>query len=739
MFRTIGEIATGIGRGTVRAWDATVGRLGPRGRYALVVTVLATGALGAGLAWGTWVHICDDCPSIAQIYAFEPKEATQLFAADGSLLAELAVERRTPIRIEDLPPHVYNAFIAVEDRRFWSHSGVDLPRTFRAFVDFVLNGFDGSNVGGGSSITQQLAGAMFSGSVDRRDITVTRKLREMRVAYALERAYEKQEILQAYLNQINFDRIYGIEAAAQRYFGKRARDLNLPEAATLAAIPRNPRGYNPTVNPERAIGRRNLILELMARQDLVRREDAEAAKAFPLELDDGASTPQTAPYFVEWVRQILYDRYGTDIYDRGFRVYTTLDPAVQSAADSALAARLTELERSSAYRADATYEETRAWPADSLAAVSRGGAEMPYVQGMFIALDPRTGDIRALVGGRDFEDSEFNRATQAIRQPGSVFKPFVYTAAIASGIPASEVIWDAPTIIENPGSDPYAPRNFDPEFNGPTTLRRALAKSLNVVAVKLGQRVGEESFAQMATRMGIRSEIPRVPSAAIGAASVTPLEIASAYTTFANLGVHVEPRPILRIESKEGRVLWESTINREEVLDTQVAWVMLSMLRDAVDRGTGQSAVRLRSAIPYEIPVAGKTGTTNSATDTWFVGFTPDLVTVTWVGLDLPGRFFVGATGGGTSAPVGAAVLADYYTRHDPPEAWPRPESLLERVVDETTGLLATQWCPVDLVYREIYLPGTEPTETCDVHGPWGVRQRADSATIAGSGGGPNH
>jgi penicillin-binding protein 1A len=731
----IKKVFSRIAGSVVWVWRNTIGRLGARGRRRLALVVLAFGGLGAGVAWGTWVHICDSCPSIAQIYAFEPKEATQLFAADGSLLAELAVELRTPIRIEDLPPHVYNAFISVEDRRFWNHSGVDLSRTFRAFINFVLNGFDGSNVAGGSSITQQLAGAMFSGSVDRRDISAGRKLREMRVAYSLESAYGKEEILQAYLNQINFDRVYGIEAAADKYFGKRARDLNLPEAATLAAIPRNPRGYNPTINPERAVGRRNLILELMARQNRISRDDAEAAKAFPLELDEGASIPQTAPYFVEWVRQTLYARYGTDIYDRGFRVYTTLDPDVQAAADSALATRLSEIERSSLYRGSATYEETRAWPADSLYQVSQGGANMPYVQGMFIALDPKTGDVRALVGGRDFEDSEFNRATQAIRQPGSVFKPFVYTAAIASGIPASEVIWDAPVILENIGGEPYAPKNFDPEFNGPTTLRRALARSLNVVAVKLGQRVGEESFAQMAARMGIRSEIPRVPSAAIGAASITPMEIASAYTTFANLGVHVEPRSILRIESKDGRILWESTINREEVLEPQVAWVVLSMLRDAVDRGTGNSAVRVRSAIPYSIPVAGKTGTTNSATDTWFVGFTPDLVTTTWIGLDLPDRFLINATGGATSAPVGAAVLADYYTRHDPPEAWPRPESLLERVVDETTGLLATQWCPIDLVYREIYLPGTEPTETCDVHGPYGVRQRADSASLGVSGG----
>jgi len=715
-------------RRTVRGgYRATLGRLTPRGRRLLAIGVLAFAAWCAGLAWGAWVHICDRCPSIAQIYAFEPKEATQLYAADGSLLHELAIERRTPIRLEDLPPHVYNAFIAVEDRRFWGHEGVDLRRTTRAFIDFVFNGYE---VAGGSTITQQLAGAMFSASVDRRDISIRRKLREIRVAFALESAYSKQEILEAYLNQINFDGRYGIEAAAQRYFGKRARELNLPEAATLAAIPRNPRSYNPARNPERAVGRRNLILGLMAGQGLVSRHDAEVAKAYPLEIEEGAVRDRVAPYFVEWVRQLLYSRYGTDIYENGFRVYTTLDPTIQATADSALRAQLTQVERHPGFRGDVTYTQTRSWPADSLRTVSRDGAEMPYVQGMFIALDPRTGDVRALIGGRDFEDSEFNRATQAIRQPGSVFKPFVYTAAIASGIPASEVIIDAPILIENPGSEPYSPKNFTDTFHGPMTLRRALAQSINVVAVKLGQRVGEESMAQIATSMGITSEIPRVPSAAIGSASLTPLEIATAYTTFANMGVRVAPRPILRIESKDGRVLWESQVNREQVLEPRVAWVVLSMLRDAVDRGTGHGAVRVGAGVPYSVPVAGKTGTTNSATDTWFVGFTPELVTATWIGFDLPQRVHVGATGGTTAAPVGAAVLASYYRTHEPPPAWPRPGELIERVVDETSGLLATQWCPAGEVYREIYLPGTEPTETCDLHGPWGLRQRADSVSV---------
>jgi penicillin-binding protein 1A len=337
-----------------------------------------------------------------------------------------------------------------------------------------------------------------------------------------------------------------------------------------------------------------MILGLMASQGMIARVEAEAAKAYPLELTDGADRGRVAPYFVEWVRQMLYSRYGTDVYEKGYRVYTTLDPAIQFVADSALQAQLAWVEKQPAFVAP-TFEETRDWPDDSLEAVSRGGAQMPYVQGMFIALDPRTGDVRALVGGRDFQDSEFNRATQAIRQPGSVFKPFVYTAAIAAGIPASEIIYDTPILIENAGTDPYSPRNFSNSFNGPMTLRSALANSVNVVAVKLGQRVGEESMAQIATSMGIESEIPRVPSAAIGAASVRPIEIATAYTTFANMGVRVAPRAILRIESSDGRVLWESRVNREQVLEPRVSWVMLS-------RSRSRSRVRPGPPTPPRIP-----------------------------------------------------------------------------------------------------------------------------------------
>lgn len=688
----------------------------PRTRWIAGTALLAGLALAIGAAWGVWSRICDQCPSIAQIYAFEPKEATRVYAGDGSLLHEFAVERRTAIQYAQIPQHVVDAFVAIEDKRFWSHGGVDYLRSARAVVEFAFAGYDAA---GGSTITQQLAGNMFASVVDRQDISVRRKLREMKVARSIEQAYTKTEILEAYLNQINFDGVYGVQNAAQRYFGKDARELNLPEAATLAAMPVAPARYSPIRNPERAVARRNVVLGLMARQGLITGEDAEAAKAFPLIVSPSGRDVTPAPYFIEWVRRILIERYGSQIYEAGLRIYTTLDPAMQAVADSSLHAQLDWVERQPGFRAPA-YRETRGWPADSLK-----GTEMPYLQGMFLAVDPANGDILALVGGRDFQDSEFNRATQALRQPGSLFKPFVYTAAVESGIPASEVIFDTPIEFPQPDGSIWSPSNFTNDFKGPVTMRDALAASINVVAVKVGTRVGLETVAQYAHRMGISSEVDRVPSTAIGSPSVRPIEMVEAYTTFTNLGIRVTPRAILRIENADGEVLWTAPVEREEVLDERTSWIMVSMLRDVVDRGSG---IRIRSlGVPWEIPVAGKTGTTNDYTDTWFIGFTPDIVTATWVGFDLPARIRDDAQGGRDAAPVNAAVLRWFYADREAPAAWPRPTGLIERRVDRTTGLLATAWCPPGSVYSEVYIPETEPREPCDVHGPWGTRALTDS------------
>ncbi len=708
-------------------------RVGPRRFRRAMAVLVGLAALGAGVAWGAWTHVCDDCPSIAQIYAFEPKEATRIYAADGSLLDQLALERRTAVPLSALPAHLPQAFVAVEDRRFWDHPGVDLLRTSRAAVEFLFEGYD---VAGASTITQQLAGNMFSESVNRRVLSIRRKLKEMRVALALEQAYTKREILQAYLNQINYgDGHYGVQSAAHYYFGKDAAELNLPESATLAALPRAPQTYSPIHNPDRSLARRNLVLELMADQGMISRRTAERAKAYPLAVDTEPPEAGRAPYFVEWVRRRLLDRYGSEIYEAGYRVHTTLRPELQAVADSALRERLRWVEERPGHDAP-TYAETRSWDEERLA-----GSQTPYVQGAFLALDPRTGDVLAMIGGRDFGDSEFDRVVQARRQPGSVFKPFVYTAALDTRtFTPADVIYDSPVEILLPDSTIYSPRNFGGEFHGPMTFREALYNSINVVAVKVGREVGEETIAQYARQMGIETPIPRVPSVAIGAASVIPLQVTKAYTTFANLGVKVEPRPVVRIESADGRLIWESRPEREEVLDERTSWLMVDILRDVIQRGTAAGAAA-RAGLPRELPAAGKTGTTNDATDAWFVGFTPEIVTTTWVGFDDPRRLHRNAQGGRDAAPVGLAVLTRFYRDRPLPAPWERPAEITRREVDEMSGRLATSFCPADSVYTEHFLPGTEPQSPCDLHGPWsgGALEELDTPpadTADGEGGG---
>ncbi len=699
-----------------------IGRRWRRWHTIAALCLLFIGTLGLGLVWGTWDRICldDRCPSIAQITVWEPEQSSKLYAADGSLIHEFFLERRTVVKLADLPPYVTDAFVAIEDKRFYQHNGLDYRRLVRATAEYAVYG---AGRPGGSTITQQLARNQFIERIGF-DVSPLRKAKEAKVAWNIERIYSKDEILEAYLNQINFGHgWYGIETASQNYFGKSASRLNLPEAALLAALPKAPTRYSPLVNPEAALRRRNLVLELMARQGYLSTAESEAAMAYPLPRSRSRGREnQIAPYFVEWVRQMLDDRFGQDLYRAGFRIYTTLDLEMQTIADSALKAQLTFLEQNVENYEHMTYEEALKLPPDST-----DWRQTPYLQGMFVALDPETGHVKAMVGGRDWNHSKWNRATQAVRQTGSVFKPFVYTAAVASDYPVSYVIYDAPLELDqyDPEGDStwiWSPKNYNNRFSGRMTLREALKRSVNVVTVKLAQQVGMETVVQFARRMGLRTPIPRVAAASIGAASVIPLQVVEAFTTFATLGVRVSPQPILRVEDKTGRTIWESEPVRERVLTPQTAWIMLTILRDVVNPGGTAARIR-REFLAPEIPAAGKTGTTNDETDVWFIGFTPDLLAGVWIGLDEPKKIFDGAVGGGHAAPVWGAFMQRVYQTRPIPEPWKRPGGLVYRTVDKLTGKLRTEYCPLDGVYTEVYLPGTEPVEYCDLHQPtpWGV------------------
>ncbi len=719
-----------------------------------IVGLAAVGLVGGAMggAVGAWRTVCYDCPSVAQLYNWVPRQSTKILDRDGEVLDELALERRTPVDLDSLPEYVPQAFIAIEDKRFYSHPGFDVLGYARA----IRNQLTG-RAGGGSTITLQLARHMFIEKVGF-DQSFRRKLRELHVAMDLEQVYSKDQIIQAYINQINYDQgWYGIESAAQNYFGKHAAELNPAEAAMLAAVINRPAHYNPLKHPERGLERRNLVLDLMADQDYLTEAEATRWKQEPVpeeraELGAG----DTAPYFVEWVRRILDDRFGSGLYSEGYQVYTTLDVDLQKRARTAMERGWARVESQPGFSGPRYGEE-----ASESADVPPGTT--PYLQGMFIALDPESGDVLAMIGGRDFGDSKFNRATQARRQPGSVFKPFVYTAAVASGIPVSRAYLDAPVNVDMPDGTMWSPRNYTNDFRGEMTLRNALRASINVVAVKLGLDVGLETVAQYAQRMGISTNVPRVPSLPIGVPAVLPIDVAEAYSTFANLGVRAEPRPLLRVEDSEGRVVWQLEPERERVLEPEVAYIMVDLLKTVVNHGSGIAIRDYRGNIPHALQVAGKTGTTNDATDVWFAGFTPDLLAVAWLGFDMPRPILANAAGGVYAAPIwadfvrplyfGTPVAADTLDLDSPlmdtlttdpedrvqaftdpatgetlrgipprleiPPDWQRPDRLVTAIIDRGTGkLYSGEWCPDDAMFEEIFLPGTEPTEMCDVHVP---------------------
>jgi len=693
-------------------------------RVMVVGTVLFVG-LGVGTAWGTWRAVCADCPSIAEIRTFEPQQASKLYSHDGRLLAELGIESRTPVSINALPEYVSQAFVSVEDKRFYDHRGID-PRGFARAVVGVLTG-QSRNQGGGSTITQQLARNMFETSVDARIRSgwgvVVRKIKELQVAFALERAYTKDQILEAYINEINYAHgWYGIQTAARNYFGKNAVDLNPAEAALLAGVINRPEYYSPIRNPDNAESRRRLVLRRLVDQGVIPSDDFERYASAPIPTERAVAGGSIAPYFEEWVRIILDDRFGSKLYTAGLRVYTTLDVPMQRAAEKSMQEGWASIEARAGF-AHITYQAYQ----DSLAAGVVLSDSVSYVEGLFIALDPWSGSVRAMIGGRDFGLSQFNRATLALRQAGSGFKPFLYTAAVASRIPPTYVVLDGPFVTLQADGTQWKPTNYSGRFEGPMTIRSGLMRSINLVAIKLGQEIGLESVAQTAQRMGIRSEIERFPSTAIGAVEVIPLQMAEAYSTFANQGTKVRPFPILRVEDAQGRILWDPQPERTEVLDPLVARIMISMLQGVVEGGTGYNAIRVNVGLPTEVVAGGKTGTTNDGADIWFNGFTPNLLATVWFGLDRPQQIWPGATGAGAPAPVwGNFMKRVYYGDPDAldkelqeptipiPEPWAIPDAMETRLIDRSTGKLASQWCPQEEQILEMFLPGTEPTEYCD-------------------------
>jgi penicillin-binding protein 1A len=616
-----------------------------------------------------------------------PPQSSLVFARDGSLIGELGVQKRTIVAIRTLPKYVGQAFVAVEDQRFYQHDGVDMVGIAGALKDAVRG-----DPRGASTITQQLVGNMHPDLIDRRDKSPLRKLREQAAAREMEKHYSKEQILEGYLNQIAFGHgWYGIESAARHYFGKGAAQLTLAEAATLASLPKGPAIYDPIKAPERVTERRNLVLSLMAQQKYVTPAQAEAAKRVPLKTVPDAGFSVDASYFLDVVR-IQAERAGIPVSTGGYRVYTSLDPLLQRAANQALVAGIEEVEALPGYR------HTK------FASRQKGSAD--YLQGALVAIDPFTGDVRALVGGRDYRESSFDRVIDGLRQPGSAFKPIVYAAAIADSLTANAIIPDTAIAIPLDRGRVYRPDNSDNQFLGPITMREALAKSRNVVAVQLAERVGMDTIVRWARRFGIDAPVAPYPASAIGASALQPLDLVGAYTVFANLGAHVDPRFIYRIEDRGGNAVFTNPAAAPRaVIDPKVAFIVRDMMREVVERGTATS---VRRYLPATIPVAGKTGTTNDNSDVWFVGMTPEIVAGVWLGFDKPKTITSGAAGGTLAAPIFGKMMAEYYASRSPAE-WVPPRGLIAAQLDRITGQLADSTTPPDRRYVEYFLSGTEP------------------------------
>ena len=654
----------------------------------------------AGVVFGVVQWLRNDLPSPEKLAAMETPVKTTVFDARGRVLHEFYRENRSVVPLKDIPRHLVNATLSTEDRNFYQHWGVDLWGVGRAVVTDVMHM---RRAQGGSTITQQLARNLFN----MYEKSFTRKLKELVLAIDLERAYTKDQILELYFNQIYFgEGAYGVEAAAKTYFGKPLRDLTLPECALVAGIPANPSLYSPRRRPQAALARRSKVLRNMLATGAITQVEFDRAAAAPLGVTPMRYSNDRAAYFVEMVRLHLDEKYGSNaVYEGGLKVYTTLDMDLQLLTEKALERHLTALEK------DMKLKKTRATYAAAIAAgTTPAGGRTPYLQGAVVAIDPKDGSIRALVGGRDWNESNFNRATQAARQPGSSFKPFVYAAAMDNGFKPSDTIVDEPVTFPGAEGQPaYEPQNYDRKFRGSITLRYALQESVNIPAIKLLRKVGTSLVASYARKLGIKSPIGQNLSLALGSSEVNLLELTSAYSVFADRGVRNEPMYILKVEDKNGAVLERSSPHPTEVLSENTAATMTSLLQSVMDHGTGFPA----RAAGFTAPAAGKTGTMDDYMDAWFVGYIPSLAVGVWVGYDEKKTMGNGMTGARAALPVWTEIMLGA-TRGKPIQDFALPAGSVSRTVCAESGMLATDQCPNTA--SEMYDEGSEPTEYCTTH-----------------------
>lgn len=694
-----------------------------RGKIFSILGLVVLCVSVAGITSGAWFffRLYQTLPTLNQMQNIEQALVSRVLAKDGKLIDEFSIERRFYVPLEKIAPTLLNSVIAIEDRRFYKHWGVDVRRIISAIVVDLLRG---RMAQGASTLTQQLARNVYL----TQKTSIIRKLREVLTAIQLESCYTKEEIIELYLNQVYLGAgVYGVEAASEYYFSKHASELDLNQCATIAGLIQTPEKYRPdkAKNIAKITKRRNEVLNALRETGVISKATMKATVAMPITTKISIVQGGTGAYFTEMVRKYVSDKYGDDqLYNGGLTIYTTLDRAAQDSSEKGVSGQIVKLQE----RLNRIFLDSSG--VDKKLKISRkvfmeqfdsiyiaheeefvdlpDSARLRKAQASVITLDVATGAIRVLIGGRNFEESKFNRALSAKRQPGSAFKPFVYAAAMDHGFTPATVVLDQPiTLMTTDGE--WRPENYDHEFNGPITIRNALARSINLVAIQVLTKVGADVVIQLARKMGLKYQLEPVPSLAIGACEATPMEMTSAYSAFANHGIQETPYFIEKIVDKTGRVLEKHTPEEKEVLTPQTSFLMCSLMKTVVCCGTAASI----PGLGFSRPAAGKTGTTNSYSDAWFIGFTPQLVTGVWTGVDERRSLGAGVTGSTAAIPIWVKTMLQAQ-KGLPVKDFEQPEGIKTEALCDESHLVATSKCPKKV--HEFFFTDAV-LDTCNIHG----------------------
>ncbi len=612
----------------------------------------------------SYFYFSQDLPSIENLKNYKPPAITRFFSEEGEVIGEFFIEKREVVSLDRMPNHLIRAFVAGEDARFFQHKGLDYWAILRALFKNI---FSGEIIQGGSTITQQVVKSLLL----TPEKSLTRKIREAILSFKIERYLSKDEILYLYLNQIYLGHgAYGVAVAAENYFGKSIEELNLAESALLAGLPQAPSKYSPHQNPEQAKKRQTYILNRMVEEGFISYAESQRALQTSIKIK-GKQNPsfEKAPHFVEHVRRYVEEKYGKDaLYKNGLRVYTTVDLYAQSIAQEAVTAGLKEIEKRQNYRP---------------------GETSSTLEGALICFELETGYAKAMVGGRDFRKSQFNRTIQARRQSGSAFKPIIFASALDKGYTPASIVIDAPIVFEY-GNKKWKPKNYEDKFSGPTTLRNALSHSINIVTVKIARDIGIDYIRDYAKNLGISSPLHDNLAMALGSSSLSLYELTRAYAVFGNQGKKFTPIFIKKILDRDGNLLEEHLpldypyIDNptEQVISPQTAFLITNLLESAVQNGTGWRAKALGR------PVAAKTGTTDQFFDAWFIGYTPELITGVWVGFDEDWPIGENETGARAASPIWVAFMSRML-RDKEVKAFPAPEGIEYMKIDPKTGQMS--------------------------------------------------